>query len=344
MNDLISVIIPIYKVEPYLRRCVDSVINQTYKNLEIILVDDGSPDNCGKICDEYAKRDNRIIVIHRENGGLSAARNSGLDVCTGSYVAFVDSDDWIGRETYEVTLAKALRENADIAIFNVADVDADSGERKPHYSFGNVTALKNSDYRGIQLNMLRRGIYEMFQEKFRYLTFCFLWNKLFKRDLITGYTFKEGLKKYEDFPFVFQLLFNCDKVIMVDEFFYNYLQRGRVTLSKAYIPEINTHIYVLLDLLKQIMNSENVTDKSYWDNYYHGLSFYVCQAAKEHFSNLPFREAKRKYRQIFEYSDAEAAFKKYAPRDKRAVLVYLLLKFRLYFLLNCLMKLLFKVV
>ena len=94
-KEKISVIIPVYNVEKYLKRCLDSVINQTYKNLEIILVDDGSTDNSGKICDEYAKNDKRIIVIHKENGGVSVARNIGLDICTGDYVNFIDSDDWI---------------------------------------------------------------------------------------------------------------------------------------------------------------------------------------------------------------------------------------------------------
>lgn len=98
---LISVIVPVYKVEPYLRRCIDSIRNQTYTNLEIILVDDGSPDNCGCICDEYAQKDKRILVIHQKNEGLSAARNSGLDRCTGAYIGFVDSDDCIHPEMYE---------------------------------------------------------------------------------------------------------------------------------------------------------------------------------------------------------------------------------------------------
>ena len=92
---LISVIVPVYKVEPYLHRCVDSILNQTYKNLEIILVDDGSPDRCGEICDEYAAKDSRIRVIHLKNSGVSVARNAGLDRCTGDYIAFVDSDDYI---------------------------------------------------------------------------------------------------------------------------------------------------------------------------------------------------------------------------------------------------------
>ena len=98
---LLSVIIPVYKVEKYLRQCVDSVINQTYKNLEIILVDDGSPDNCGKICDEYAEKDKRVKVIHQLNKGLSGARNTGTEQASGEYIAFVDSDDWLDVHMYE---------------------------------------------------------------------------------------------------------------------------------------------------------------------------------------------------------------------------------------------------
>ena len=97
----ISVIVPIYKVEPYLRRCLDSIVNQTYRNLEIILVDDGSPDNCGNICDEYAQKDLRIEVIHKENGGLSSARNIAIDKANGDYLAFVDSDDWLDTDMFE---------------------------------------------------------------------------------------------------------------------------------------------------------------------------------------------------------------------------------------------------
>lgn len=110
MNPLISVIVPIYNVEAYLPRCLDSIVNQTYRNLEIILVDDGSPDNCGAICDEYANRDSRIRVIHKVNGGSSAARNAGLDVARGEYIGFVDSDDIIRPEMYELLL-NALRES-----------------------------------------------------------------------------------------------------------------------------------------------------------------------------------------------------------------------------------------
>ena len=112
---LISVIVPIYNVEKYLDRCVDSIINQTYKNLEIILVDDGSPDNCLAICDSWAEKDRRIKVIHKENGGVSSARNSALDIASGDYIGFVDSDDWIEPDMYEILIKNAKKYDADIS-------------------------------------------------------------------------------------------------------------------------------------------------------------------------------------------------------------------------------------
>ena len=109
----ISVIVPVYKVEPYLRRCVDSILDQTYSDFELILVDDGSPDNCPDICDDYARQDSRVKVIHKENGGLSDARNAGLRIAAGAYVSFVDSDDFIRKDMYEVMLAELICADAD---------------------------------------------------------------------------------------------------------------------------------------------------------------------------------------------------------------------------------------
>lgn len=119
---LISVIVPVYKVEPYLHKCVDSILAQTHKDLEVILVDDGSPDGCGAICDEYATRDSRVRVIHKVNGGLSDARNAGLEVCKGDYIGFVDSDDYIAPDMYETLAAFAEKEDLDVAMCGVTDI------------------------------------------------------------------------------------------------------------------------------------------------------------------------------------------------------------------------------
>ena len=116
--DLISIIIPVYNVEQYLSRCIDSVINQTYKNLEIILIDDGSTDDSGEICDEYALKDNRIKVMHKQNGGVSSARNEGLDISKGNYIGFIDSDDFIEKDMYEFLYDLLTKNNCDISCCN----------------------------------------------------------------------------------------------------------------------------------------------------------------------------------------------------------------------------------
>ena len=115
-NDLISVIVPVYKVEQYLNECIKSIINQTYKNLEIILVNDGSPDDCGKMCDIWAKKDNRIKVIHKKNGGLSDARNCGIDIANGKYIQFVDSDDLLELDMIDFLYTNIQKYNCDISI------------------------------------------------------------------------------------------------------------------------------------------------------------------------------------------------------------------------------------
>lgn len=118
----ISIIVPVYKVEPYLRKCVDSILAQTFTDFEVILVDDGSPDNSGKICDEYASKDSRVRVIHKKNGGLSSARNAGIDVARGKYLGFVDSDDYIEKDMYELLYDNIVKEQADLSICGIYDV------------------------------------------------------------------------------------------------------------------------------------------------------------------------------------------------------------------------------
>ena len=140
MEGKISVIVPIYNVEQYLRKCIDSIINQTYKNLEIILVDDGSWDNSPRICDEYAKRDNRIKVIHKKNGGLADARNTGLKMITGNYISFIDSDDYIEKTMYEKMIKVILKYNADIIECNL------------NYKYGNQLITMTEGYKTQEFN------------------------------------------------------------------------------------------------------------------------------------------------------------------------------------------------
>ena len=145
MEYLISVIVPVYNVEKYLNQCISSIVNQTYNNIEIILVDDGSPDNCPGICDEWAKKDGRVKVIHKENGGLSDARNAGLDICNGDYLVFVDSDDWLETDYVEKMLSIAEEENADIVACSYVNEFELSGrmvfKKKEHFIGNSEQAL-----------------------------------------------------------------------------------------------------------------------------------------------------------------------------------------------------------
>ena len=210
MQPLISIIVPIYKVEPYLRKCIDSILNQTHRNLEVILVDDGSPDNCGAICDAYAARDSRVSVIHKANGGLSSARNAGLDVMTGAYVAFVDSDDWIEPNMYQKLLELMEQYDAQMAIGGVAD-EAVCG--------GTVTTIKTSDY-GHSPHALDKlsAIKRFFQGSWA------AWDKLCRADLLKEIRFPVG-EINEDEAIAVHLLERCQRVCYTNEIFYHYLQR-----------------------------------------------------------------------------------------------------------------------
>ena len=143
MQPLISIVIPVYKVEKYLERCILSIINQNYSNLEIILVDDGSPDDCGLICDNWAKIDNRIRVIHKENGGLSDARNAGIKIATGEFITFIDSDDYVLDNYIEYLLELIFKYNADIAICNFHQLFEETNRKV--FVGGKVEKIFNSE-------------------------------------------------------------------------------------------------------------------------------------------------------------------------------------------------------
>lgn len=209
MNSKISVIVPIYKVEKYLCKCVDSIINQTYKNLEIILVDDGSPDNCPQICDDYAKKDSRIKVVHKENGGLSDARNAGMKVATGEYVSFIDSDDFID-ESFIECLHSAILD---------ADVKLSACDYRLYYDGDD---LAKSDVKAsVCVETAEEAINDILNNrKIRAVA----WNKMFHKDLLKGELFPVG-KYHEDEFFSYRIIHKAQKIAYVDSKLYYYLQR-----------------------------------------------------------------------------------------------------------------------
>ena len=210
LTPLVSIIIPIYKVEPYLRRCLDSIVNQTYTNLEIILVDDGSPDGCPQICDEYAAKDNRIVVIHKENGGLSDARNAGLDICKGEYISFVDSDDWVDEKYIDILIRLAVETNADIAIGNHQKV------------YNNKSFFIEKEKEDIQTLSSQEALNILFKRS--HLSFILSWGKIYRRFLFDNIRFPQR-KFHEDEFTTYKLFFKSKYISHINRALYYYTQR-----------------------------------------------------------------------------------------------------------------------
>ena len=208
MMDLISVIVPVYKVEKYLDRCVQSIVDQTYRNLEIILVDDGSPDNCGAMCDAWAEKDNRIKVIHKENGGLSDARNAGMAAATGEYIAFVDSDDWLHLE-YISLLYRAAKMHE--VFLSACDYRITSGEIETDSANEPVFERHTAEQ---ALEMLTSN------RAYRAVA----WNKLYHRSLLEGEKYPVG-RYHEDEFFTYRIIDKTPRLAYVDAPLYFYFQR-----------------------------------------------------------------------------------------------------------------------
>lgn len=217
----ISIIVPVYNVEKYLDRCIKSILNQTFNNFEIILVDDGSPDNCGRICDEYEKKDKRIKVVHKENGGLSDARNAGLDIAKGKYIGFVDSDDIIHPRMYEILFECINKSKSDII-------------QCKFKKFKNSDELKNDldNYDKIfEEYDNKRAIIDMIDNNKINVN---SWNKLYKRELFESLRFPKG-KIHEDEFLTYKLLYNSRKIAYIDEELYYYYQNDNGIMNGSNI-------------------------------------------------------------------------------------------------------------
>lgn len=268
----VSVVVPVYKVEQYLDRCVESILAQTVTDLEIILVDDGSPDACPKMCDAWAEKDSRIRVVHKSNGGLSSARNAGIDIARGDYIGFVDSDDYILPDMYRRLLNAVLDNGADLAICGYAYVNQENG------AIDEVETAKSP----LKDEVLSR---EQAYEKINafetgYSFYVTAWNKLYKRELFDNCRFPEG-KLHEDEYSVHYFFQQCNKIAVISDALYMYIQRpnsimsngvslrsldaveamfdrylffrkeGQVTLAKAQLNAVFWKLYDLLPLLPE---------------------------------------------------------------------------------------------
>lgn len=223
MEELVSVIVPVYNVEQYLNKCISSICSQTYKNIEIILVNDGSTDNSGLICDEYAKKDRRIQVIHNQNGGVSSARNSGLRCAKGEFVLFVDSDDYIEEKLIEICIKSFKIKRVDMIIFNYIK-ETDTGIR-----------LRNSHFKSLKQDI------KSSKKKIRFITNNVLqyksgwepWNRMFRTKIIkqNNILFLDGVSFSEDLFFLLKYLLNSSKIEVIKTPLYHYVDRGNSAMN-----------------------------------------------------------------------------------------------------------------
>lgn len=251
--DKISIVIPVYKVEKYLDQCLDSIINQTYKNLEIILVDDGSPDNCPQICDEWAKKDGRIVVLHKNNEGVSRAVMDGIKISTGKYLSFLDSDDYVESEFLEKLYTALLQEKADISVCNYTEVYEDKKIEKRQIKEKTVI-IKNENIDNCAMAL--SGWNNVILPPCR-------WNKLFKRELILNslkYVSPE-ISMGEDTNMTFYAMSMSDKIALIPECLHYYRQ---IPTSLSKIKRNNwVHYKKLLKQLIIINNEEKLNLKSH---------------------------------------------------------------------------------
>ncbi len=235
MKPLITVIVPVYNVEGYLNRCVESIANQSYRNLEIILVDDGSRDGCPGLCDNWGKSDSRIKVIHKKNGGVSSARNAGLDIACGEYIAFVDADDYISPNMLEKLVNGATLNNCDISICRVSSDGSAPNEQAKVYE-NDVLSLYLSD------SLCRPSVFA----------------KLYSRQVIQDLRFDTSIKIGEDYIFNFYAFKNAHRVVVLEERLYYYELR-----ENSAVHTLNKEMLDRWKNTKSVLESGLLTDKQY---------------------------------------------------------------------------------
>ena len=250
MNSLVSIIVPVYNVEKYLQKCIKSLQEQSYENIEIILVDDGSTDKSSILCDNIAKVDKRVSVIHKNNGGLSDARNLGLSFANGDFILFVDSDDWLERETIKTAYMKIISSNADVVVWGYyADFVSDDEEiifQKSYSLIGTCNRITKE---------------EVFSEKDALELYGYAWNKLYRKNILQNLKFEKGISLVEDILFNATIAERSNKIEFIDYIGTHYIQRKRETLGKKYYSDYielkSLAAKAIVNILKEYEVSEN---------------------------------------------------------------------------------------
>lgn len=302
---LISVIVPIYKVEKYIDRCAESILAQSFTDFELILVDDGSPDNCPQICDEYAKKDSRIRVIHKENGGLSDARNAGIDIAEGEWLAFIDSDDYVHEDYLKSLYNAAIENDADLAVCDFVRVNDDEKVIEDEHSFDElVTDDKNAMFERLYSNWRIRPA----------------WNKLYKKEIFSELRFAFG-KIHEDEFAIHHVLWNCGKLAIIKKGLYYYRTRENSIMTtespkstldglEAIIEQyefcaerkVITDEYVTgIEYMNSVIDMENRMDEQSMPRY---------KELKKRYENIYFSEEKNKNLKRFLHFHCNKTYRK----------------------------------
>ena len=291
----ISVIVPIYKAEAHLPRCIDSILTQTHTNLEIILIDDGSPDNCGKICDEYAKKDSRIKVIHKKNGGVSSARNAGLNIATGDYIAFVDADDYIKNAMYEQLLLVLKETNADISVCNYQYGDYIQEDTLSVTLYNSITACK-------QL---------FFSDRFKEGISVAPVDKLYKSELFNNLRFLEACHYAEDTLMCVQVFCQAKTIVKKDITLYHYIRSENSAVLAEYNQKKPTETLAYKTILDIIKNKDDELEK-YIQHRYFELVFYHWKQCYYKRSDKVFKAISKQLK-----SELNLAFKTIKPKKPK---------------------------
>ena len=281
MNPKVSIIVPIYNSKKYLYKCINSLLNQTLKDIEIILIDDGSEDSSGSICDYFFKIDNRIKVIHKKNDGPSSSRNAGLDIAVGEFIGFVDSDDWVDLEMYQILTDSANQFEADIVACNITLVNLRGETILYNLKAANLLYTREEALRELYLNKI--------------LTFSSC-NKIYKRELFHGVRYKEGII-LEDMDLSYKIICKADKISYLSRPFYYYRYNESSILRKKFTLKRLDEYYVKKEMYDFYLKEyPEISDIVY---------LYVCSAGSYIFSLIKFhyRDKITEYRYLINYDN-----------------------------------------
>lgn len=300
-KELVTVIIPVYNVEKYIHKCIESVISQTYKNIEIILIDDGSIDNSGIICDEYMKKDSRIRVIHKENKGVSNARNSGIELANGKYVTFVDSDDYLSSKYIEVLYECMINNNVDLVISNGIDI------------YENRICNKNENKHDILMTR-DECLRELLTEK-NFSHVC--WGNLYKKEFLEECYFNSDYRIAEDLDFLYNYISKSKKVYFTSKKTYYWVIRNTSAIHLPYSEKWNDELNICASIIERNYGKKN-------DLYSHSIGKYIrANVNQAHRFNLDRKQVNSIRNNIKLYKNEILGYEGFSAKYKFKIILFL---------------------